>query len=62
MLTVFLRCRTGQALALVPLDLGGITRRKPLDKIGQRPLNEGEIYFDEVRIPVDNMVMTPGPR
>ena len=49
----------GQGLALVPLNLAGITRGKPLDKIGQRPLNQGEIYFDDVRIPVDNMVMTP---
>ncbi len=41
----------GTGIAIVPLDLPGITKGKPLDKIGQRPLNQGEIYFDEVRLP-----------
>jgi len=49
----------GQGMALLPLDLPGVSRGKPLDKIGQRPLNQGEIYFDDVRVPVDNMIMTP---
>ena len=49
----------GQGLAIIPLDLPGITRGKPLDKIGQRPLNQGEIFFEEVKIPKDYMVMTP---
>jgi len=37
--------------AIVPLDLPGVSRGKPLDKIGQRPLPQGEVYFDNVRIP-----------
>jgi alkylation response protein AidB-like acyl-CoA dehydrogenase len=49
----------GQGLAVIPLDLPGITRGKPLDKIGQRPLNQGEIFFDDVKIHKDYMVMTP---
>lgn len=49
----------GQGLALIPLDLPGITRGKPLDKIGQRPLNQGEIFFEDVKIHKDYMVMTP---
>ncbi|MGB6065408.1 MAG: acyl-CoA dehydrogenase, partial [Desulfomonilaceae bacterium] len=52
----------GQGLALVPLDSAGISRGKPLDKIGQRPLNQGEIFFDDARIPADNMVLTPTMR
>lgn len=36
---------------IVPLDLPGVTRGKPLDKIGQRALPQGEIYFDNVRVP-----------
>jgi alkylation response protein AidB-like acyl-CoA dehydrogenase len=52
----------GQGLALIPLDLPGITRGKPLDKIGQRPLSQGEIFFDDVRVPMDYMVMTPSLR
>ena len=49
----------GQGLAIIPLDLPGITRGKPLDKIGQRPLNQGEIFFEDVRIPKESMVFTP---
>jgi alkylation response protein AidB-like acyl-CoA dehydrogenase len=44
---------------LVPLDVPGVSRGRPLDKIGQRALNQGEIFFDEVRIPSDYMVIPP---
>jgi alkylation response protein AidB-like acyl-CoA dehydrogenase len=46
----------GGGVCLVPLDLPGVSRGKPLDKLGQRALNQGEIFFDDVRIPVDYMV------
>ncbi|MDM0048859.1 acyl-CoA dehydrogenase family protein [Variovorax sp. J22R115] len=36
---------------VVPLDLPGVSRGKPLDKIGQRALPQGEIYFDNVKVP-----------
>ena len=36
---------------VVPLDIKGVSRGKPLEKIGQRALPQGEIYFDNVRIP-----------
>jgi len=49
----------GQGLAIIPLDLPGIKKGKPLDKIGQRPLNQGEIFFEEVKIHKDFMVVTP---
>lgn len=49
----------GQGLAIIRLDLSGITRSKPLDKVGQRPLNQGEIFFEDVRIPKESMVFTP---
>jgi alkylation response protein AidB-like acyl-CoA dehydrogenase len=51
----------GGGVAIVPLDLPGVSRGKPLDKIGQRPLNQGEIFFDEVRIPADHMVISGDP-
>ncbi len=51
----------GQGIAICPLDLPGITRGKPLDKIGQRPLNQGEIFFDDVHLPKQYMIMTPTP-
>ena len=44
-------------VALVPLDLPGVTRGAPLDKLGQRALNQGEIFFDEVRLPAEYMVV-----
>jgi alkylation response protein AidB-like acyl-CoA dehydrogenase len=46
----------GTGVAVVRLDLPGISRGKPLDKLGQRPLNQGEIFFEEVRIPKSWMV------
>ena len=36
---------------IIPLDLKGVSKGKPLDKIGQRSLPQGEIYFDSVRVP-----------
>jgi len=38
-------------VALLPLNLPGISRGKALDKHGLRGLPQGEIFFDEVRIP-----------
>jgi alkylation response protein AidB-like acyl-CoA dehydrogenase len=46
----------GTGIAIIPLDLPGITRGKPLDKMGQRALNQGEIFFEEVKIPKRYMV------
>lgn len=36
---------------IIPLDLPGVSKGKPLDKLGQRSLPQGEIYFDNVKIP-----------
>ena len=41
----------GGGIAFVPLDLPGVSKGKPLNKLGQRALNQGEIFFDGVRIP-----------
>ncbi len=48
----------GTGLAVVPLDLPGISKGKPLNKIGLRPLNQGEIFFEEVVIPKKYMVVS----
>jgi alkylation response protein AidB-like acyl-CoA dehydrogenase len=60
---VFLTIETpdglGGGVAFVPLDLPGITRGKPLNKLGQRALNQGEIYFDDVRLPAELMLVDP---
>ncbi|CAM2184698.1 Crotonobetainyl-CoA reductase [Paraburkholderia sacchari] len=47
-------------VVLVPLDAAGVTRGKPLEKLGQRALPQGELYFDDVRIPADHLLAGPG--
>lgn len=37
---------------LIPFDLDGVSKGKPLDKLGQRSLPQGEVFFDEVRVPI----------
>jgi alkylation response protein AidB-like acyl-CoA dehydrogenase len=49
---------SGGGVALIPLDLPGVSKGKPLNKLGQRALNQGEIFFDDVRIPADYMLVT----
>ena len=44
---------------VVPLGEGGVHRGKPTDKIGQRALNQGEIFFDDLKVPADNLVVPP---
>ncbi|MFQ5698994.1 MAG: acyl-CoA dehydrogenase family protein [Myxococcota bacterium] len=44
---------------VVPLDDPAVSRGKPLDKIGQRALNQGEIFFDGLRVPAMNLVVQP---
>jgi len=51
--------RLDRAVFVLPLDLPGVSRGKPLDKIGQRSLNQGEIFFDDVRIPRSWMAVPP---
>jgi len=51
------RGAAGSSVAIVPLDRPGVTRGKPLDKLGQRALNQGEIFLEDVRIPKDYMLV-----
>jgi alkylation response protein AidB-like acyl-CoA dehydrogenase len=53
------RGMAGGGVAFIPLDLPGVSRGKPLNKLGQRALNQGEIFFDGVRIPRDYMLVGP---
>jgi alkylation response protein AidB-like acyl-CoA dehydrogenase len=48
---------SGGGICIVPLNLPGVKKGKPLDKLGQRALNQGEIYFDNVRIPKEYMLV-----
>jgi len=47
----------GGAAFLVPLELPGVTKGKPLDKLGQRTLNQGELFFADVRVPEEFMLI-----
>ena len=46
-------------LRYVPADTPGVTQGKPLNKLGQRDMPQGEIFFDDVRLPADYMVIPP---
>ncbi len=41
---------------LVDLEQDGVSKGKPLDKLGQRSLPQGEIFFDNVRVPYKNII------
>ena len=45
----------------IPGDLPGMSRGKPLNKLGLRTLNQAEVFFDDVRIPREFLVMPGGP-
>jgi acyl-CoA dehydrogenase len=53
------RGQAGCAMFLFKLDKPGITRGAPLDKIGLRDLNQGEVFFDNLRIPKKYMIVGP---
>ena len=44
---------------IVPMDLPGVTRGKPLEKLGLRSLNQGELYFENVVVPLSNVIAGP---
>ena len=49
----------GGGICLVDLNQKGVSRGKPLDKIGQRELPQGEIFFDNVVCPVEQVIVDP---
>jgi acyl-CoA dehydrogenase len=44
---------------IVPMDLPGVSKGQPLDKIGFRALNQGEIFFDNVEVPISHLLAGP---
>lgn len=50
----------GNGIAFIPLDLPGVSRGKPLSKLGLRSYPQGAIAFDDVRIP-EHMMIVPDP-
>jgi alkylation response protein AidB-like acyl-CoA dehydrogenase len=49
----------GGGIGVIPFDLPGVSKGKPLNKLGQRTLNQGEIFFDNVRVPKSYMLVGP---
>lgn len=47
------------ACVVVPLDAPGVSRGKPLEKVGQRALPQGEIFFDNVTLDIDHLLLDP---
>lgn len=44
---------------VVPTHLPGVSRGKPLEKIGQRALPQGELFFDNVKVSLDHLLAGP---
>ncbi len=51
----------GTGIFLIPSDLPGVTRGKALDKLGLRSLNQAEVYFDDVKVPKEYLLLPPSP-
>jgi alkylation response protein AidB-like acyl-CoA dehydrogenase len=46
----------GISIIAVERGMAGFTRGRNLDKIGQKSADTAELFFDEVRVPVDNLI------
>jgi acyl-CoA dehydrogenase len=64
--TILLMCQidsskghAGSGVFVFSLDRHGVSKGKPLEKIGTRDLNQGEIFFDEVRVPKSALIIGP---
>ncbi len=49
-----------QLFCIVPLDADGVKKGKPVDMLGMRDDPQGELFFDNVRIPEHYVVVAPG--
>jgi acyl-CoA dehydrogenase len=47
------------AVIIVPCDTKGVSKGQPLNKMGQRALNQGEIFFDNVELPMEHLLAGP---
>jgi len=44
---------------IVDLDSEGVSKGKPLEKMGLRALNQGEIFFENVEVPASHIIAVP---
>ena len=49
-----------KSLVCVPMDSKGITLAKRIDKMGMRASDTGIIYFEDVRVPIANIIGQEG--
>jgi acyl-CoA dehydrogenase len=49
----------GSGIFIFSLDRPGVSHGKPLDKVGSRDLCQGEVYFDNVRVPKKYLIVGP---
>lgn len=50
----------GMSLLLIEADRPGFRRGRNLDKLGHRSADTSELFFDDVRVPVDNLLSDEG--
>jgi len=50
----------GQSAFIIPMDLPGITVGKHENKMGHRASNTAEIFFDDVKVPAENILRREG--
>lgn len=44
---------------IIPLDLEGVSRGQPLERMGVRTLNQTQLFFDNVKVPIKNLLIGP---
>jgi alkylation response protein AidB-like acyl-CoA dehydrogenase len=54
------RAREGISLLVVERDMPGFTRGRNLEKIGQHAQDTAELFFEDVRVPVENLLGNEG--
>ncbi|MCW3019220.1 MAG: acyl-CoA dehydrogenase [Solirubrobacterales bacterium] len=52
--------REGMGLFAVESEMPGFSRGRKLAKVGRRAQDTGELFFDEVRVPPENVIGQPG--
>lgn len=50
----------GTGTFLIPFDWGGISRGKPIDKLGMRALNQADLFFEHCEVPGEFLIVPPG--
>lgn len=53
------RGHAGSGVFVFSLDRPGVAKGKPLNKLGTRDLCQGEVYFDNVRVPKKYLIVGP---